>query len=383
LLAKHKRRTALPWSHRKRVFAAVDLEEPDTVPITDLGMDPPVVEGLTGETTHGFSIEGFSAGHIEVGEICKKNMLAMARAYRKLGLDAVIVSDESIYRHGFVPRFLDENTFVDEWGRVMMTRSDTKTTWWVGGTIKTPEDLENYEPPDANAPGRMEVFEAVIKEVGEDMVVAAGGHTGFSLAWRVRGGIDKYIVDVYTNPSFAKKLMDKVVRACLEWDKAIMDTGVEMLALTDDYSGTDGPFFSPKLFREIEIPNLKSVVDEAKRKGVPVLKHTDGNNYPILDDMVDTGISGLHPMEPGAMDIAQVKQRYGDRIFLGGNVDCRWTLPYGSEEDVRTEVRRVIDAASPGGGHILMSSNTLHANVKPQNVLTMIQEARKYGKYPR
>jgi uroporphyrinogen decarboxylase len=352
------------------------------VPITDLEMDPPIVEALSGEKTYDFSIEGFSAGQVEVREICTKNMLAMARAYRKLGLDAVIVSDESIYRRNFVPQFLDEHTFIDEWGRVMMTRSDTKTTWWVDGTVKNSEDLENYEPPDANAPGRMEVFEAVIKEVGEDMVVGAGGHTGFSLAWRIRGGIDKYIVDVYTNPSFARKLMDKVAKACLEWDKAIMDTGIEMLVLTDDYAGTDGPFFSPKFFKEIEIPNLRRVVDEAKKRGVPVMKHTDGNNYPILDDMIEAGISGLHPMEPGAMDIAQVKRQYGDRIFLGGNVDCRSTLPYGSEADVRAEVRRLIDAASPGGGHVLMSSNTLHANVKPENVLTMIHEARKYGKYP-
>lgn len=373
----------MAWSHRKRFFAAVELEEPDSVPITDLAIDPPIVEALTGERMQGFTVGGFSAGGLELGELCKRNIMGMARAYRKLGLDAVIVSDESIYRPGFVPKLLDESTFVDEWGKVLKTSNDTKTTWWVGGTVKTPEDLERYEPPDPNAPGRMEILEAVVKDLGEHMVVAAGGHTGFSYAWRIRGGIDKFIVDTYRNPSFARKLMAKVADACLEWDKAIMDTGIDVLVLTDDYAGTDGPFFSPKQFREIELPNLARVVNEAKRRGVPVMKHTDGNNYPILDDIIGTGISGLHPMEPGAMDIAQVKQQYGDRIFLGGNVDCRLTLPYGSETDVRTEVRRIIDATSPGGGHILMSSNTLHANVKPENVLTMIQEARKYGKYPR
>jgi uroporphyrinogen decarboxylase len=88
-------------------------------------------------------------------------------------------------------------------------------------------------------------------------------------------------------------------------------------------------------------------------------------------------------MEPGAMDIAEVKERYGDRIFVGGNVDCRIVLPYGSEAEVRRDVRRAIDAASSGGGHILMSSNSLHANVKAANVLAMIDEARKYGKYSR
>ncbi len=361
----------------------MELGEPDLVPVTDLGLDPPIVEQITGEKSWGFSIGGFSVKGIDAWSVCKRNIMNHAQACRKLDFDAVTVSDEALYRRGWVPKFVNENTFVDEWGKVLRTDIDTKTTWWVDGTVETPQDLENYEPPSPNAPGRMELLERLVKEVSEEMVVMAGGHTGFSFFWRIRrGGMDKFFRDLYVNPSFARKLMDKVSKACLEWDKAILDTGIDILFVTDDYAGNHGPFLNPKLFKEIEIPNLARVVKEARRKGIPVFKHSDGNLYPILDDIVNTGIFGLHPMEPGAMEIGDVKEEYGNRICLLGNVDCRHVLPYGTEEDVRGDVRRCIDAAAKGGGYVLTSSNTLHANVKVENVYTMYDEARKYGKYP-
>ncbi|MBS7610300.1 nucleoside 2-deoxyribosyltransferase, partial [Candidatus Bathyarchaeota archaeon] len=137
-----------------------------------------------------------------------------------------------------------------------------------------------------------------------------------------------------------------------------------------------------QLFREFELPNLRRIIEFADKRGIPVLKHSDGNLYPIIDDMLEAGIKGLHPIEPGTMDLADIKRRYGNRICLLGNVDCRYVLPFGSEEDVRRDVRRCIDAAAEGGGFVLTSSNSLHANCKVENVYAMVDEAREYGKYP-
>ena len=88
-------------------------------------------------------------------------------------------------------------------------------------------------------------------------------------------------------------------------------------------------------------------------------------------------------MQPDVMSIGDVKEKYGDRICLSGNVDCKYVLPYGSEEEVRNDVRRCIDAEGKGGGFILASSNSLHANVDVKNIYVMFDEARKYGQYPK
>jgi len=376
-------------NHRERFFAALELREPDLVPITDLGLDPPIVqailrrEGAVQSKRIGKGVLSLTGGSETWGSSITYR-LAMAEACRRLDFDAVAaLSDYSLTTKNYKAKPVDDKRFVDQWGRVMQTSVEGKTTYFVGGTVGTPESLEDYEPPDAFDPDITEMMERILKPVrSEDTVIMAQCHSAWHLAFQVRGGIDKIVVDFYRNRSFARKLMDKVGRACQRFAEAMAEAGVDVLFVTDDYADNHGPLMSPKLFREYELPYLKRIVEIGKKHGVPVMKHSDGNLYPILDDIVNTGIVGLHPIEPGAMDLRDVKERYGDRICLLGNVDCRYVLPYGREKDVRRDVRRCVDAAGKGGGFILASSNSLHANVKVENVYTMVDEARKYGRYP-
>jgi len=368
------------------MVAAISLEQPKMVPITDLTIEPRIVEALTGERTYGYWYGGYRSGGageaLDAREVSRRNMKAMVRCYRKLGFDAVNISDYVLHGKGFNPKFLDAQTYRDHWGRIYRVRDDTRTSWWIDGVVRSPEDLDLWEPPDPYAPGRMALLEEMVKSVGEEMVVVGFGHGAFQTAWQIRGGMDKLLRDIYAAPGFAKKLIQKVGDANFEWEKAMLETGIDIFGDGDDLADMHGPFLGPRMFREWVIPYFNRAVHEARRKGVAFLKHTDGNITPILDILIDAGISGLHPMEPGAMEIGDVKAKYGDRIFIMGNVDCKHVLPLMDEEGVRRDVRRVIDAASAGGGHVLASSNSLHSNVKPENVLTMVDEARKYGKYP-
>jgi uroporphyrinogen decarboxylase len=372
----------MPASGRRRFFEALERKEPDCVPVTDLGLDPPIVEAITGERLEGFSMVAPSGK--DVWEASIKGREAMAKACLKLGFDAIpAISDYSLASKEAIPRFLSSTRFIDEWGRIMDARSETKTTWWVGGTVETEEAMEVYVPPDPEAEGRFEMIQRLVKPLmTKDVAIMAQGHSGWHMAFQVRGGIDRLIIDMYRRPQAARKFMDKIAKACFGMVKLMVEGGVEVLFITDDYADNRTPFLNLQQFRNFELPNLKRIIEFAEKKGVPVLKHSDGNLYPILDDMLDAGIRGLHPIEPGTMDLADVKRRYGSRICLLGNVDCRYVLPFGSEEDVRRDVRRCIDAAAEGGGFVLTSSNSIHANCKVENVYAMVDEARKYGKYP-
>ncbi len=123
-------------------------------------------------------------------------------------------------------------------------------------------------------------------------------------------------------------------------------------------------FFSPKVFRDLVLPRYHRL---ARHVTLPWVLHSDGNMLPFLDDLVNVGIAGFHPVEKGAMDIRQVKRDYGDRICLLGNVDLN-LLGLGTPEEVDAEVRGLIEDVGPAG-YILASGNSLAGYLKPECVI--------------
>ena len=102
-----------------------------------------------------------------------------------------------------------------------------------------------------------------------------------------------------------------------------------------------------------------------------------------MDFFVEEGFDGINPLEPIAgMDLAEVKQRYGDKLCLLGNIDCGYILSKAPIEEVEADVKRCLRDGAPGGGFVLMSSNSLHASVRPENYRAMVETARRYGNYP-
>jgi uroporphyrinogen decarboxylase len=150
----------------------------------------------------------------------------------------------------------------------------------------------------------------------------------------------------------------------------------------DDYADKNATLMSPRHFREFILPGLARCVEAAHRAGAYVIKHTDGNIMAILDMIVETGIDALNPLEPVAgMDIGLIKERYGKRIAVVGNIDCGYLLSQAPVEEVRRVTRETIATAKPGGGYMLSSSNSIHSSVRPENFMAMIQTWRECREY--
>ena len=191
------------------------------------------------------------------------------------------------------------------------------------------------------------------------------------------------LVDYIANPNLAKKVTGLCVEYNMQAALNALNHGAEVIMIGDDYAGKDGPLMSPAHFKEFILPGLKKIVQAIKKQGGYVVKHTDGNIWPIIDMIVEAGIDGLHPLEPPAgMDIGKVKKLYGDHICVMGNIDCSHTLSFGTPAEVVREVKECILKASIGGGHIMMSSNSIHSGVKPENYVAMVKATKEYGRYP-
>ncbi|MEM4311981.1 MAG: uroporphyrinogen decarboxylase family protein [Nitrososphaerales archaeon] len=193
---------------------------------------------------------------------------------------------------------------------------------------------------------------------------------------------DKMMLWIRSNPSLFKMWSEFYLRRNIKRALLKIEAGADAIFENDDYAFKTGTFLSIQQFREFVWPNLKKLCDGVKKKGAFFIKHTDGNINSIIGEIVDLGIDGFHSLEKDAsVDIGKIKELYGDKICLLGNLDQARTFTQGSE-DVVKEIIECINKASYGGGHILTTSNNFTPDVKVENIITMFKAARKYGKYP-
>jgi uroporphyrinogen decarboxylase len=134
--------------------------------------------------------------------------------------------------------------------------------------------------------------------------------------------------------------------------------------------------------RKYVFPYYKKMAGVCHSHGMPVIYHSDGNLWSVMDDIIDIGINAIHPVEPKGMDIRELKRKVGDRLCLIGNIDLGSTLTRGTPDDVEAEVKQRIKEIAPGGGYCVGSSNTVTNYVPLENYRAMIESVFRYGRYP-
>ena len=266
--------------------------------------------------------------------------------------------------------------FRDKWG-VIRAFGPESTPAPIEGPIKRPEDLRTYRPPDPEADDVLAgISEVVARYKGKKAVTAICRDAFFNPAFL--RGTTQFLMDMIDNPRLVHDLVELTLTHDVRAMQRMVAAGVDVVVFGDDYADKNSTLMSPRHFREFILPGLKRCVDAAHQAGAYVVKHTDGNVMPVIDMIVDTGIDALNPLEPAAgMDIGLLKERYGKRIALIGNIDCGYVLSQAPIEEVRRVTRETIRKAAPGGGYCLSSSNSIHSSVKPENFMAMIETWRE------
>jgi uroporphyrinogen decarboxylase len=298
-----------------------------------------------------------------------------------LGLDNVGLNRSSWRRDNVEYVDEDKGLFRDAWGVIRAFGAES-TPYPIEGPIKSPGDLRHYSPPDPETPDAIAgIAEVAARYKGRKAITAICRDAFFNPSF-LRGH-ENFLMDMIEHPRLVHELIDVALSYDLRVTERMVQAGVDVVVLGDDYADKNGPLMSPRHFREFILPGLKRAVDNAHRAGAYVVKHTDGNIMPLMDMIIDAGIDALNPLEPAAgMDIGLVKQRYGDRIAIVGNIDCGHLLCEAPVEQVRSVTRQTIEVAAPGGGYCLSSSNSIHSSVKPENFLAMVETLRAHGAYP-
>ncbi len=294
--------------------------------------------------------------------------------YDQMGWDAVIA--DTCYQKEKV----GEGRWLSEWGFVTQDTPEEHGIE-VESPIKTLADFRKYTPPDPRAPGRFEAIEDAVERYGGHRAVVVHLNDVFTLP-RYLMGMQDLLMAVVTEPELVRGLVEMSVDVNLELAEEVAARGVKIVYTGDDFAYNKGPLMSPKHFRELFYPGLKRVVQGFKELGLYVIKHTDGNIWPIIDMIIDSGIDCLDPIDPQAgMDLGEVKAKYGHRVALKGNVDCAHLLSFGTEDEVIEATKTALKMGMPGGGFILSSSNSIHSAVKPENYAAMLRTLNEFGSY--
>jgi uroporphyrinogen decarboxylase len=268
-----------------------------------------------------------------------------------------------------------------EWGYVLQD-SEEEHGVEVVSPISTMDDLERYAAPDPHEPWRYSAVEEAVREFAGKKAVIVHLNDVFSLP-RYLLGYENLLMAIAAEPALVTALVELSVETNLAMAEEVAARGVKIVYTGDDYAGDTGPLMSPAHFRGLFAPGLKRVIGGFKELGLLVIKHTDGNLWPILDMIVDSGIDCLDPIDPIAgMDLGEVKARYGRRIALKGNVDCSHLMTLGTPEEVAAATKEALRKGASGGGYILSSSNSIHSTVKPENYMALMRTLTQYGSYP-
>ena len=240
--------------------------------------------------------------------------------------------------------------------------------------------LKTTPPPNPFDAAVIGYAKKLVKRFKGKRAIAVVGEASFAPVLNMRASFENMFIDYIVRPELIKKMAKIATDYHIELYRKLFSEGIEIVILGDDYAGKNGPFMLPQHFSEFILPGLTTVVKEIKQLGGYVIKHCDGDFWPILDMILSTGIDMLGPLEPAYMKLDKIR-KYNNKIGVVGNVDVG-LLSVGSTNQVKTATVGLIKRVSPLGKHILSSGNSISSSVKGENFMVMLDTAKTFGKYP-
>jgi uroporphyrinogen decarboxylase len=154
----------------------------------------------------------------------------------------------------------------------------------------------------------------------------------------------------------------------------------DILAFGDDFASQRAMLFSPDDYRRFFLPLTRRLFEVAHEHDLLALFHSCGAIRPIIGDLVDAGLDILDVVQvtAGGMEASELKREYGQDLVFYGGMDVQYLMPTGTPDQVRDEVRRLVDTLGKDGGYVCTTCHIMQQDVPPANVMAMYEEATQY-----
>ncbi len=371
---------ASTMTHRERVLASANREEPDRVPL-DLG----------GTHASGITAAAYERLKAHLG-VCAPTVY-LSRRSRVAVPDEEILQRFGIDTRIVVPRVAEEpggagdapDTYVDEWGveRKMLPGGHYYVSRPAFPEDSTAADLERHNWPDPDDPARYrglrEEASRLRKETDCALLMYLPARI-MSLGQFLRG-FDVWLMDLHANQAFAEALLERGTEIQLRMIGHILEEAgdlVDIVNVADDLGMQTGPLFSVATYRKMLKPWHRKIYSFVRaHTRAKLMLHTCGSVRELIPDLIDIGVEILNPVQVSAqgMEPGRLKEEFGNELCFWGGIDTHRVLPFGSCEEVRAEVRRTISQLGAGGGYVLGAVHNIQPEVPPENICAMFDAA--------
>ncbi len=378
---------------RERLLAALNHQEPDRIPI-DLG----------GTSTSTISLRALENLKSHLGIRSKTRLMSSITmtAYpddeiiKRFGIDVKMVASNQPAGFKSQGTRAKNGRAVDEWGVVYQRDEIAQTHFIVEAEAPLhratrKEEIERYPWPDPADPSRVGGLKAIAQTYqreGFGVIL----QTPFFIMTRAQWmrGLGQFMLDTILNQSFLEYLMDKIMEIQIEMTRHLLEEVgdyADVVVMGDDLSHQGGLTYSPDMYRKLFKPRHKKIIRFLKdrARGAKILYHSCGAVEPLLRDLIELGVDAINPVQVGATgmdDTRRLKAMYGRDLTFWGGIDTQRTLPFGTPEEVRAEVRRRTEDLAGNGGFVLAAVHNIRPEVKPENICAMYEAALEYGRYP-
>jgi uroporphyrinogen decarboxylase len=342
---------------KERFLAAVDHRETDRIPM-DIGNYYP--EGLVSrrlmEATGEKIVEGL---------------------YKYLGIDRRAVIPEYIRPR----RYTEGGVEIGIWGIPNSENSFLPSEDKILTNAESIDEVESYSWPSAD----WYDFESIGKQCDDYSEYAVSGGFWGSIRSKVDMllGMQNAMIALYERPHIVKAIVKKVGDFFYEANTRFFEAAegkIDIFMTAEDLGTQNSVLMSVDMFREFYFDQHKRLIDLAKKHVKKIMFHSCGSVVSYIPMLMELGVDILNPIQVRAsgMDPGYLKNTYGKKICFHGGIDTQFTLPYGSEEDVRKEVRDRIRIMGENGGYILAPSQDFLSDIPVRNIIAMYDEGRKY-----
>ncbi len=196
----------------------------------------------------------------------------------------------------------------------------------------------------------------------------------FERSWNLRG-FENILMDAIAEPEFFEEALDRLMHLYLAFVDYTADMPIDGILFGDDWGDQRGVTLGPERWRRFLKPRWARIYEAVHARGKIVMSHSCGSVAAIIPDLIEIGLDVLESVQPEAagMNPYELKRQWGDKITFWGCLGSQSTIPWGTPDEIRKEVRHLKTAMGVGGGFILAPAKALQPETPTANAAAVFE----------